>query len=1410
MMIDNEEKPFRSALWRIVAVWIISMIWVFTQAQGGEDIVQKRVDSLEGRLRIELSDSMQLEIQILITEAWVSVDAYKCLEEAHKAMLMAYGQDEMWLVPYLYNYMGMSHDDLGEYENALSDYKNAIDITEKLMADDSVFIVDYYHDLVVFLNNAGYSEFNQGNHLGALNYYLRSLEIADEYDSPDISGTYSSVSELYFNAGDLDQAKLYSNMARNSATDSASMLLDASLLGRILIAEGKLDSALDIFSGILAYHPEERTNYDKVIAYSGLAEGHLAKGEFEQAKEMSDLCLQYGRRLDNKIFQAEALAIKARARIALGDRITGEQDLNTAIQIAVETNSIVNLSGYYDIRAQHLSNVGNYRAAYQDALKASSLRDSVYGMRRAGRISERIQARAVMREGAKAEELRLQIASGQIREKNSMRFGIVMLLFAILLGVTTYLAMRRREGIKLDTTPIEVDHRYDDKLIFLKRISAAIGILLIPILVYNIIWHDMRGIAYVLTGMTLAIALHFLAVNGKLKLAVVCLLLFGYPFIVSIPSISGPLHVAILWLPAAFIILAYSIDDFRLHITNGFFALAAFIFFIYKTYNNGYPETEVRPEIEIMVGIMALGALFIALYYHRGQIFDYRFGLNKTTRFLRLIADSNPNFVFAKGLDRRYTFANKAMVDTYGIPLSGIIGKRSEDVNPGFAESEHFREDDIEVLTQGVTKRIAEEKVYTKDGVEKWLETVKQPVRDDNGVVVGMVGVASDITERRKVEIELRKSLSILEATIDSTADGLLVVDLNQNIVKYNKKFEEIWGAEILKGGKSETSRMRRAAQQLKTPEDFMSRVHEIIKDPLAKTYDRLEFKDGRIVERFSQAQTIGEKVVGRVWSFRDVTERERALQNLSKSEKKYRTSLEDNLFSIIRVRHGEFLSTNEAFSTLTGYTQEELSNITIEDVVHADDLLMFAEFIQRVKSGQQISGSLGCRVVHKDKSLRYALASVKGYYDDDGEYLESTVTIADISQLKEFESALAESEVRYRSLVEASPDGILMIDAQGNITFASQRMVEMTGGTNEQSPVGRSILDYSIPEEFDRASRDFARALTSGIPVFGRYTIRVAGDSHLKVEVGARTVQSAIGETTGVIVVVRDINEQAIAENVLRESESRYRVLFENTFDGFVILDNSGVIEDANKSALDLFKFPNIALMGGLSIASLFPEITDLQAYHDVIAGELQRSKPLRIEGRDHLNGVIFVEINLCTVPLDGTVKIACAIKDVAERVVLENKEREIQSQEIEMDALNREVASHSMFKSQKNRLLSEIKDEIEEAGKKASVQVKRILDRLNRKIEVNLSEQEDMLAFKIQFEKIHPNFFKRLTDNVAKLTDHDLKYCAYIRLNMSTQDISNLLYIEKKSVEMSKYRIKKKLGLSKDQRLSEFLRSI
>ena len=534
------------------------------------------------------------------------------------------------------------------------------------------------------------------------------------------------------------------------------------------------------------------------------------------------------------------------------------------------------------------------------------------------------------------------------------------------------------------------------------------------------------------------------------------------------------------------------------------------------------------------------------------------------------------------------------------------------------------------------------------------------------------------------------------------------------------------------------------------------------------------------------------------------------ALRSLKRSEERYRSSLEDNVFSIVRVKDGRLLSVNNAFVDLVGYSREELKTLVLSDILHSEDMATFAEFIQSIRSGQLASGNVSCRVLRKDGKVRYLLASVKGYYEEDGTYEESTVIAADVTQLQDVQVALAESEERYRSLVEASPDGIMLTDMQGRVTYASRRFAEMTGFAGANSPIGRSLLEFAVPEEFERASRDLSNALETHAPAFGRYWVTIESGERLRVELGTRVVRNAEGNPLGVIVVVRDITEKAKAELILKQSEARYRVLFENTFDGFLILGQDGMIEDVNQSAMELLRYPDAAAMTGLKISNIFPDIMDQESYREVVRGEMQKTLPIRLEGRDFYGSAVYAEVNLSMVPMGDGLRIACAIRDVAERVVLENKEREIKNQENQLDALNRELASHSIFNSQKLKLLTEIKEDIDEARKMKGDAAKTQLARVRRKIDANLNEQEDMMAFKIQFEKIHPNFFKRLTELSPKLTGHDLKYCAYIRLNMSTQDISNLLFVEKKSVEMSKYRIKKKLGLDRGERLSEFLMAI
>jgi PAS domain S-box-containing protein len=124
----------------------------------------------------------------------------------------------------------------------------------------------------------------------------------------------------------------------------------------------------------------------------------------------------------------------------------------------------------------------------------------------------------------------------------------------------------------------------------------------------------------------------------------------------------------------------------------------------------------------------------------------------------------------------------------------------------------------------------------------------------------------------------LEKSLSMLKATVESTQDGILVVDTRGRVELSNRKFMEMWripGA-LLESG-SDALLLDFVVNQLRDPAAFLAKVEELYAHPSAESRDILSFKDGRIFERFSKPQMIQEKCVGRVWSFRDVTEAKRA-----------------------------------------------------------------------------------------------------------------------------------------------------------------------------------------------------------------------------------------------------------------------------------------------------------------------------------------------------------------------------------------------------------------------------------------------------------------------------------------------------------------------------------------------------
>jgi PAS domain S-box-containing protein len=171
-----------------------------------------------------------------------------------------------------------------------------------------------------------------------------------------------------------------------------------------------------------------------------------------------------------------------------------------------------------------------------------------------------------------------------------------------------------------------------------------------------------------------------------------------------------------------------------------------------------------------------------------------------------------------------------------------------------------------------------EKRLIRKDGNVIWVNLTVSIVRSATGDPLYLVGFTEDITERREAQSQASRSLSLLRATLESTADGILVVDLDGKILSFNQKLADMWEipAEIFASGDDQRA-INAALEKLVYPEDFLTKVIELYRHPDESSYDVLELKDGRIFERYSQPQRIEDAPVGRVWSFRDVTARRRA-----------------------------------------------------------------------------------------------------------------------------------------------------------------------------------------------------------------------------------------------------------------------------------------------------------------------------------------------------------------------------------------------------------------------------------------------------------------------------------------------------------------------------------------------------
>lgn len=328
------------------------------------------------------------------------------------------------------------------------------------------------------------------------------------------------------------------------------------------------------------------------------------------------------------------------------------------------------------------------------------------------------------------------------------------------------------------------------------------------------------------------------------------------------------------------------------------------------------------------------------------------------------------------------------------------------------------------------TAAVATEKNYA-------LRVVKRGEDEIGGLIDGFNHMLSQIQQRdaeletardnleRRVEErtgELAHSLSLLNATLDSTADGILAADNAGRIVCYNAKFAAMWGLppEVLER-RERGEYVAFAAQKTADPDQFMRRVAELRMAPETETFDVLELKDGRTFERYLQPQRMDGKCIGTVLNFRDVTERKKAELELRASEEKFRQLAENisAVFWMTSANMRKFIYVSPAYKNVWGDDAETLYQkpAAWEQSILLEDRPRVLQARRRLVLEQQ-NYSVEYRIVRPDQSIRWIQDSGFQIRDKEGRANRIAGIAADITERKHTELAMDEL---HKQLLEAS-----------------------------------------------------------------------------------------------------------------------------------------------------------------------------------------------------------------------------------------------------------------------------------------------------------------------------------------------------------------------------------------------------
>lgn len=554
------------------------------------------------------------------------------------------------------------------------------------------------------------------------------------------------------------------------------------------------------------------------------------------------------------------------------------------------------------------------------------------------------------------------------------------------------------------------------------------------------------------------------------------------------------------------------------------------------------------------------------------------------------------------------------------------------------------------------------------------IERTSRPRRVD-GEIVGRVSSFRDISEHEKAKAGLQRARSLDRAILEATADGILVVDLDGNLVAYNQRFQEMWGFpdRLIEEG-DDAALIEYALDRIEEPDAFLERIQALYDQPEAESFDTIRFKDGRVFERVAKPQRLDGEVVGRVWSFRDVTHHKRVQQRLRRSEEELRALFDNLPIGLYRTTpDGRAVLVNDALVEMIGFDKPE--EILTRDL-EADDELFEPdypreEFRRTLREEDQIRG-LEARWTLKDGSELYVRESARTVRDEDGEILYYEGTVEDVSERVRAEQALKASQRRLETVLSHAPVLLVVLDSEGRVSRLEGSGLQAYG-IEEEDLIGRDAR--AVPQLNDQTRAAIDRAL-AGEPA--QSTLELRGTW---IQAQFVPLPGSHGQPGGVASVLVDITERKQAEDELRESQEMLDTLVSNAPVILSMIEPDGEITYVAGAGLDALDLSADELIG----TNAFDAYPEGHEHHENLRRALSgEATSETIPVADHWLQVRSVPIRDKDGEMSGVIRVGMDVtarREAMEEVrrLNETLEQRVEERTAELEALNEELKAFS-----------------------------------------------------------------------------------------------------------------------------------